>query len=43
MLRSFYIIIRELRFSLLKLLVYYNIHCLIRFCKQGVVAACRVV
>jgi len=37
----FWIIIRELCFSLLKL--YCNIHNLIRFCKQGVVAACHVV
>ena len=36
----FQIIIRELCFSLLKL--YCNIHNLIRFCKQGVVAACHV-
>jgi len=37
----FYIIIRELCFSLLKL--YYNIRNLIHFCKHGVVAACHVV
>jgi len=42
MFRSCPIIIRELCCSLLKLL-YYNIHNLIRFCKQGVVAACHVV
>jgi len=41
MFRSCQIIIRELCCSLLKL--HYNIHNLIRFCKQGVVAACRVV
>jgi len=41
MFRSFLIIIIELCFSLLKL--YYNIHNLIRFCKHGVGAACRVV
>ena len=40
MLRSFQIIIREFRRSLLKLL---HIHDLVRFCKQGVVAAYRVV
>ena len=39
--QSCQIIIRELCCSLLKL--YYNIHNLIRFCKQGVVAACHVV
>jgi len=38
MFRFCQIIIRELCCSLLKL--YYNIHNLIRFCKQGVVAAC---
>jgi len=37
MFRSCQIIIRELCCSLLKL--YYNIHNVIRFCKQGVVAA----
>ena len=37
MFRSFQIIIREFRRSLLKLL---HIHDLVRFCKQGVVAAC---
>jgi len=37
MFRSCQIIISELR-SLLKL--YYNIHNLFRFCKQGVLAAC---
>jgi len=36
MFRSFQIIIREFRLSLLKLL---HIHDLVRFCKQGVVAA----
>jgi len=41
MFRSCQIIISELCCSLLKL--YYNIHNLIRFCKQGVVAACHVV
>ena len=41
MFRSCQFIIRELWCSLLKL--YYNIHSLIRFCKQGVVAACHVV
>jgi len=40
MLRSFQIIIREFRRSLLKLL---HIHDLVRFCKQGVVAAYHVV
>ena len=40
MFRSCQIITRELCCSLLKL--YYNIHNLIRFCKQGVVAACCV-
>jgi len=39
MFRAFQIIIREFRRSLLKLL---HIHDLIRFCKQGVVAACHV-
>ena len=38
MFRSFQIIIREFRRSLLKLL---HIHDLVRFCKQGVVAAYR--
>jgi len=41
MFRSCQIIIRELCCSLIKL--YYNIHNLIRFCKQGAVAACHVV
>jgi len=41
MFRAFQIIIGELSCSLLKL--YYNIQDLIRFCKQGVVAACHVV
>ena len=41
MFRSCQIIIRELCCSLLKLC--YNIHSLIRFCKQDVVAACHVV
>jgi len=41
MFRSCQTIIRELCCSLLKL--YYNIHNLIRFCKQGVVAVCHVV
>jgi len=41
MFRSCQIIIRDLCCSLLKL--YYNIHNLIRFCKQGVVAAYHVV
>ena len=41
MFRSCQIISRELCCSLLKL--YYNIHKLIHFCKQGVVAACHVV
>ena len=41
MFRSCQIIIREFRCSLLKLS--YSIHNLIRFCKQGVVAACHVV
>ena len=41
MFRSCQIITRELCCSLLKLC--YNIHSLIRFCKQGVVAACHVV
>ena len=36
MFRSFQIIVREFRRSLLKLL---RIHDLVRFCKQGVVAA----
>jgi len=36
MFRSFQIIIREFRLSLLKLL---HIHDLVRFCKQGVMAA----
>jgi len=40
MFRSFQIIIREFRHSLLKLL---DIHDLVRFCKQGVVAAYHVV
>ena len=40
MFRSFQIIIREFRRSLLKLL---HIHDLVRFCKQGVVAAYHVV
>jgi len=40
MFRSFQIIIREFRCSLLKLL---QIHDLIRFCKQRVVAAYHVV
>ena len=40
MFRSFQIIIREFRRSLLNLL---HIHDLVRFCKQGVVAAYRVV
>jgi len=40
MFRSFKIIIREFRCSLLKLL---HIHDLVRFCKQGVVAAYDVV
>ena len=40
MFRSFQIIIREFRLSLLKLL---HIHDLVRFCKQGVVAAYHVV
>jgi len=40
MLRSFQIIIREFRRSFLKLL---HIHDLVRFCKQGVVAAYHVV
>ena len=39
MFRSCQIIIRELCCSLLNL--YYNIHNLIRFCKEGVVAACH--
>ena len=39
MFRSFQIIIREFRRSLLKLL---HIRHLVRFCKQGVVAACMV-
>jgi len=39
MFRSFQIIIREFRRSLLKLL---HIHALVRFCKQGVVAAYHV-
>ena len=39
MFRSFQIIIREFRRSLLKLL---NIHDLVRFCQQGVVAAYHV-
>jgi hypothetical protein len=39
MFRPCQIIISEICFSLLKL--YYNIHNLIRFCKQGVVAACH--
>jgi len=38
--RSFQIIIREFRCSLLKLLQIYD---LVRFCKQGVVAAYHVV
>jgi len=38
--RSFQIIIREFRRSLLKLL---NIHDLVRFCKQGFVAAYHIV
>ena len=41
MFRSYQVIIRELCCSLLML--YYNIHNLIRFDKQGVVAACHVV
>ena len=40
MLRSFQIIIREFRRSLLKFL---HIHDIVRFCKQGVVAAYHVV
>ena len=40
MFRSFQIIIREFHRSLLKLL---HIHDLVRFCKQGVVAAYHVV
>jgi len=40
MFRSFYIIIKEIRRSLLKLL---HIQDFVRFCKQGVVAAYRVV
>ena len=40
MFRSFQIIIREFRRSLLKLL---HIHDLVRFCKQGVVAAYHIV
>ena len=40
MFRSFHIIIRELRCSLPKLL---HIHDLVRFCKQGVVAAYRYI
>jgi len=40
MFRSFQTIISEFRRSLLKLL---HIHDLVRFCKQGVVAACHVV
>ena len=40
MFRSFQIIIREFRPPLLKLL---HIHDLVRFCKQGVVAAYNVV
>jgi len=40
MFRSCQIIIRELCCFLLNL--YYNIHNLIRFCKQGVVTACHV-
>ena len=40
MFRSFQIIIREFRRSLLKLL---HIHDLVRFCKQSVVAAYHVV
>jgi len=40
MFRSFQIIIREFRRSLLKLL---HIHDLVRFCKQGVAAAYHVV
>ena len=40
MFRSFQIIIREFRRSLLKLL---HIHDLVRFCKQGVVAAYIVI
>ena len=40
MIRSRQITIRELCCSLLKL--YYNIRNLIRFCKQGVVAACCI-
>ena len=39
MFRSFQIIIREFRRSLLKLL---HIHDLVRFCKQGVVAEISV-
>ena len=39
MFRSFQIIIREFRLSLLNLL---HIHDLVRFCKQGVVAAYHV-
>jgi len=40
MFRTFQIIIREFRLPLPKLL---HIHDLVRFCKQGVVAAYRVV
>ena len=40
MFRSFQTIIREFRLSLLKLL---HIHDSVRFCKQGVVAAYRIV
>jgi len=40
MFRSFQIIIREFRLSLLNLL---HIHDLVRFCEQGVVAAYHVV
>jgi len=40
MFRSFQFIIREFRRSLLKLLHIYD---LVRFCKQGIVAAYRVV
>jgi len=40
MFRSFQIIIREFRCSLLKLI---HIHDFVRFCKQGVVAAYHVV
>jgi len=40
MFRSFQIIIWEFRCSLLKLL---HIHNLVRFCKQGIVAAYHVV